>query len=493
MYIPSNVEELLLTPMLNGELNKPIFNIRLAHDKEEIELHAFLSRESNEGPFQLTIHAPKDKDFSHLFSKNSPIAHENTTSAKGVLDGKLKIEIPRIFRPDSNNCQDEHRSASITISELNIPIDGWDGMTKQEKIVASGGEPIDEAKTETTEQNFSEFDHLALLPNVKIQFSNDSIQTEQKHSFWRHEKKEVGKLQNGEIFAGEYSIRSYGKHLLIGLKHQEESEKEAEKKFTSLVRAVAFSHACQPWPAYEIVRKDDRIIKHQLHTRAKNQGDFTPLSVAINDNDKEAAHRLISSTAEFFYLAPLAEAKQLANSLWIFRSADNITTPFPLRQAMVCGIVESLRDLFCPPKATIEDPTEFNDIKDTLNSFSNDLKQKFPGESHTVHINSLKSFVGNFKFNYQTQASIWEGAFLPLFPDNKEYVQSQWNNFKDLRNSVAHGDYSLQLDGSHKKGLKVGELAAFVNVTIAARAGYTGLLKSNVWAAETIELKYQHS
>ncbi len=493
MYIPSNVEELLLTPMLNGELNKPIFNIRLAHDKEEIELHAFLSRESNEGPFQLTIHAPKDKDFSHLFSKNSPIAHENTTSAKGVLDGKLKIEIPRIFRPDSNNCQDEHRSASITISELNIPIDGWDGMTKQEKIVASGGEPIDEAKTETTEQNFSEFDHLALLPNVKIQFSNDSIQTEQKHSFWRHEKKEVGKLQNGEIFAGEYSIRSYGKHLLIGLKHQEESEKEAEKKFTSLVRAVAFSHACQPWPAYEIVRKDDRIIKHQLHTRAKNQGDFTPLSVAINDNDKEAAHRLISSTAEFFYLAPLAEAKQLANSLWIFRSADNITTPFPLRQSIVCGVVESLFNFYKPKHTDIIEPEEFKNIKNDLPRLVKELKNLHSNDdAYKPHLEKLKQYLEGFKYKYKTTRELWNETFPPLFPEEQQYVSQQLKNFK-LRNTVAHGNYSIREEKLSTQRHELGELAAFVNAIIAAKAGYTGKLKSNIWGNETIKLKCQKS
>ncbi|MGJ8678472.1 MAG: hypothetical protein ACSHX0_13240 [Akkermansiaceae bacterium] len=492
MHISSNVKELLLEPMLGASLDKPVFKFVLNSLQGPKEFSAFLTRSQPNRGFKLTLHDPESKGFDGLFTKKRKITPNDAVLATGLVDGRIKVEFQQLYSPNTSkhiNSDASHLSGELNFQRIEIPPSGSDNQTYDEIIAhldALNGKPPKE-KPDNSEKP-PEYEHLVIVPSTKLYYGNSQIDSVIKHPFWGHWTECQGTVYGGEIWDGEYSIRQYGDHLMIGLKHADTCPVTAQAKMRALYEAVAYSHAFQPWPAFRLTRQDGKVTTQSLYAGSHKQGSMRPLNSQDWAGNQKCPHRLISSVAECFHSLPDEKIESIRQALWIFRSADNKEAPLPLQQAMICGVVESLLGVVKPHSESVDEPPEFTEIKKEMMRWPEESKERFSSETYQQHLNGLKQFLGQWKYDHETQKQLWMNAFGPLFPKNEKYVESQRKNFQDLRHSVAHGNYALKTDCPHEPMDKIGQMAAFINVIIAAKAGYVGTIRSNVWGDERITL-----
>lgn len=492
MHIDTAIRELLLEPMLNATLHKPVFKFVLQSDDEARDVPAFLSRNHPNRGFKLTLHDPKGKGFSGLFTNKRKLTPDDAVSGTGILDGRLRIKFPQLYRPTTSkfiSSDSSHLSGELTFQRIEIPPSGTDNQTYEEIVARldalNGRHPKDKPNIS---EKIPEFEHVVIIPSAKLQYANGQIDNDINHPFWGHWTESKGRVYGGEIWDGEYSIREYGKHLMIGLKHSDTCPDSAQAKLRALYEAVAYSHAFQPWPAYRLTRQNGKVTSQSLYAGSHKQGSMRPLNSRDWAEDRDYPHNLIKSVAECFYSLEGATIETVRQALWIFRSADNKEAPLPLQQAMICGVVESLLGILKPHSENVNESPEFTEIKNEMMSWQQELKQRFPEDAYKTQLNGLRQFLGQWKYNHETRNQEWMNAFEPLFPNNEQYIANQWKNFQNLRHSVAHGNYSLKTDRPHELMDKVGQMAAFVNVVIAAKSGYVGMIRTNVWGDERIML-----
>lgn|GEM_PF-4766909 len=101
--------------------------------------------------------------------------------------------------------------------------------------------------------------------------------------------------------------------------------------------------------------------------------------------------------------------------------------------------------------------------------------------------NQLAGYLKSWAFrNRRVECS---ASFEPMFPGKEEWVQELFEVYGNIRHKSAHGDFSKAMQGDlHETVEKLGRLAGFVNILIAAKAGYNGPILESPIADGTIEL-----
>ncbi len=487
MFIPSEVKEHLLIPMLSGKLNVPIFNFLLHADDGDHAYPAFLTRESLDGKFKLTLHDPTGEDIDRHFTKKRELTPDDAIIGTGVLNGRFKVKFPSIYPPTSRpafySAEVSHSRAITGFQTVEIPASGSENSTYQEtreRLAKLNNQPPPIAEPS---ENFG-YEHLAIFPRAELYYVNAAINSKVEDPFWGGWTENAGRLLNGTIWDGEFSIRQWSDHLMLGFKVESATLDDSNSRWWALREAVAFTLAFQPWPAYELTCEDGRIVNHELHAKSHWQDSMCPLGKAHFKPKQEVPVSLIRSIGEWLASLPEDQHQTVCEALWIFRSADSPNTPFPAQQAMICGVVESLFTLFKPDYNNEKEPESFLEIKQSLKSWSRELSKQFSSPDHKPHVDSLRQFLGNWKFGYRTRRQEWMDTFGPLFPGKTDWLEQQRTNFNDLRHPVAHGNFSMKEDQPIEPLFKLGELAAFVNAIIAAKAGFKGPVKVNVWSDE---------
>lgn len=83
----------------------------------------------------------------------------------------------------------------------------------------------------------------------------------------------------------------------------------------------------------------------------------------------------------------------------------------------------------------------------------------------------------------------WDEVFLRLFPGREQWVADMYKLFRNHRHGPAHGNYGSTTNGDpHSTIEALGQLAGFVNLIVAAKAGYKGRILESPFADRRIEL-----
>ncbi len=151
---------------------------------------------------------------------------------------------------------------------------------------------------------------------------------------------------------------------------------------------------------------------------------------------------------------------------------------------MICSVIEGLRSKLFQKQTP---PTEFSEVKNETLTWIEELMSSSAKVERTAMLKRLKVMIQNW--NYQDRRVEWNDAFLRLFPERADWVIEMFKLFNTHRHGPAHGQYdSITKGDPHTCIDAVGRLAGFVNMIIAAKAGYKGPILESPSADERIYL-----
>lgn len=484
MHIEDSVRKLLLDPSLDGTLSLPIDDFVLNTADGPICLAATLKIDDGKKRYRIEVRDSEGRDLRSFFTDKNQVKAEDTLSASGILGNKLRVEFQRIWPPSTSTTQPigdvKSSSAVLEPSKIVIPPSKSDSRTSKE--IREALDKLNPHRPPTTADDDSDaklpsFEHIAIFSNTKIQFVNQSVNWTESHPFWGERSSSKMNTWDGAALGGLFSLRQVGDHLEVGFKHEGGTDEEASLRFEALLQAVAYTHAIQPWPTYLQRRRDWRVMEQVLEVVRQRQGSMVPLREA-DGYTSNAPTTLIATVAEFFRGIPDDKSNELKQTMWVFRGADSNAAPSPLQMAMICSVIEGLRSELFEKQ---DPPDAFNEIKAETLDWIVDLESASTCPDRIRMIKRLKGMVENW--NYNDRRVEWDDAFLRLFPGRNAWVADMFKLFNKHRHGPAHGNYgSITKGDPHATIDALGRLAGFVNLIIAAKAGYTGAILESPYA-----------
>lgn len=275
-----------------------------------------------------------------------------------------------------------------------------------------------------------------------------------------------------------------GRHLEVGYRHEGDDDAEARRRFDALLQAVAYTHAIFPWPTFIESRRDGQLLVRKLKVVRQVQGSMLPLRDVDGYSTPAAPTALIAAVAAHFLNLPDREREKHKEALWVFRGADSDAASPPLQMAMICSIIEGLRSQLFKVQ---DPPTAFTELQKEALGWIDDLEAASTCPERSGMIKRLRARTAGWEYNDRRVE--WENAFLPLFPDRRDWVMEVFKLFKNYRHGPAHGSYGSITNGDPHEVLEaIGRFAGFVNIVIAARAGYQGPILESPFADRRIDV-----
>lgn len=489
MFIDDDIRKLLLDPMLNGSLMLPVDNFVLHAAEGPVSLAATLTIEPGGELFRIEVRDSEGRDLRSFFRAGNKVSVEDTLNASGVLGNRLRIDFNRIWPPSSSTTRPigdvKASSAILKPEEIALPPSTFDSRTHEEtKELLRKLNPHRSPPSDDETGKAPRYEHVAILANTKLRFSNKGTQWKEEHPFWGERSGSKFDSWDGTALDGEYSIRQSGLHLEIGFRHDGDDDDEADRRFLALLQTVAYTHAIFPWPTFVQGRRDGRVMKRRLKPVHQIQGKIIPLRESDHYSSPNSPTHLIAAVAGLFHNLPAKEKGKLNDAMWVFRGADSEAAPSPLQMAMICSVIEGFRSELFQAQAP---PAAFKEVRDEALEWINGIEAASTCPERTGMIKRLKSRTKDW--NYNDRRVEWEDAFLPLFPDRKAWVMEVFKLFNKHRHGPAHGSYGSITNGDPHEVLDaIGRLAGFVNIVIAARAGYQGPILESPFADRRIQL-----
>lgn len=491
MYIEDHVRNLLLDPTLDGTLSLPIDDFILNTADGHIHLAATLKIDPERSRYQVEVRDSEGRDLRSFFTKSNKVTEEDTLNATGVLGNKLRVEFRKIWPPCTSTMRPigdvNYSSAVLNPEKIVIPPSAYDSQTHdeiREKLNKLNPHRPPVPPDENAETKQPSFEHIAIFSNTKLQFINQEAKWTESHPFWGERSGTKMATWDGAALEGSFSLKQVGENLEVGFKHEGGTDDEARLRFDALLQAVAYTHAIQPWPSYLQRRCDWRVTEQVVRVIRQEQGSMVPLRKRDGFMTPGDPTKLIATVAELFRGLPDDKSSDLKQSMWVFRGADSDAAPTPLQMAMICSVIEGLRsELFekqLPPDA-------FTEVRDETLRWIKELEEGSTCEERTGMIKRLKRMIENW--NYQDRRVEWDDAFLRLFPGRSEWVADMFKLFNKHRHGPAHGNYGSVTKGDPHTALDaLGRLAGFVNLILAAKAGYKGTILESPFADGRIDL-----
>jgi hypothetical protein len=488
MQINSNIRELLLEPMLKGQLLVEVDEFVLETADGPVELAATMRCDEGDR-IRVDIRDREGRDLSGFFPKKTEFTKEDTLAAKGTIGGKVRIRIEGIW-PPSNWSHPivgvvATTTARLSAGLIRIPSAGLDELPsafiKQyvEHLHSGGGIDFTCEIPETEEQ---EYEHLAVFSGTKLKFRNTSRVWSENHSFWGEYSGWKTVSWDGQACDGTFSLMQDGDDLKVGFKHKATNVDEAKSRAEALFFAIGYTHAINPWSNYLQVREGGRIIDEQMRPIRLEQGAFVPLWER-HGHGSDAPTKLIAAVAKWFIDLPEKARKDLVHAYWVFRSADHDRTPPPAQMAMIGAVIEGLFDT----SKTSKEPESLVKLREDAIEWLKKVESEGGETERSGFARQLAGYIEDW--NPQSRRVAWMDTFRPLFPGRDEWLDKVFSIYKKHRNPPAHGDFvsatKVPLETLQARGL----LAGFVNLVIAAKAGYEGPILESPFADNLLELK----
>ena len=491
MYIDDKLRELLISPTLNGELSIPVDEFFLETANGPVPLAATLQISTDGDEFLLDVRDREGRNLRGFFTAKKKVSSEDVLKASGVIGCKLRVEFRKIWPPCSSTTRPigdiQSSSAKFEPEEIWIIPQTDDAWTYDEIKDHLGKLNPHKAPIETEKEKSAKeprFEHIAIFANTKIQFFNGGVKWEQNHPFWGKIGGSKDATWDGVALGGTFSLKQAGNHLEVGFRHDGDDDDEARLKFDALIQAVAYTHAIFPWPTFIQRRRDWKVMEQTLKVVRQEQGKMVPLRDRDGFESANSPTDLIASVANFFEELSESKRDELKQIMWVFRGADSRSAPSPLQMAMVCSVIEGLRtELF----KKIKPPAVFKEVRQEALEWIKSLETSATSPEKVAMAKRLYGWVDGWPPNDRRVE--WNEVFLNLFPGREKWVVDLFKLFQNHRHGPAHGDYGSPTKGDpHSTIEALGRLAGFVNLIVAAKAGYKGRILESPFSDRRMDL-----
>lgn len=478
MPTDKNVRKLLVDPLLRRDLSIVVNDFELEAESGPISLGARITLEEGDSRFRLELRDPQGRDLMKLFPWRSPMSATEFFSGRGTIGNELEVRLVGVQPPCQSTIKPigvVRASTAVThFARIELPPDGSDLLAFEEFSERYGGpakgpgtspEP-EEGKFYSKDWDHS---HLALFADTKAIFRNTSRTREQEHPYWGRTRGSDMVSWDGDLFGGRFSLLDEGGHLLVGFHFPTREGDDPERQANALYAAVGYIHAINPWPGYVCVRERGRLVDHHLRSTRPIQGKWKPLSGRQRMQDEEAPTRLIEAVATWLYSLGEREREDISTALWAFRSADQSGIPAPVKLATLGAVIERLftsRSPSAPPEA-------FLAFRSEAVAWVRKVEAESIGTEREGFAKRLLGYLGGW--GYHDRRTAWSEAFAPLFPCREAWLDEIYRLYQKHRHAPAHGDFAATMAGDGGDLIHaIGRLSGFVNLVIAAKAGYTG-------------------
>ncbi len=489
MHIDDDIRKLLLDPTLDGSLSVSVDEFVLNTSEGPVSLSATLGLPADGRGYRIEVRDCEGRDLAGFFTRKTRLSREDSLSATGTLGNRLRVEFHGIWPPTTSTTRPigavKSSSAVLTFERIILPPTAFDSQTHDEireslNCINPHRPPI----LPQIDPTGPEFTHIAIFQNTKLQFFNRGTEWTECHPFWGKRSGTSGSTWDGEALGGEFSLKQTGAHLEVGFRHKGGDDAEARKRFDALLQSVAYTHAIFPWPSFIQRRCEWRVMEQSMKVVSQEQGGMFPLRDRDGYLSPEAPTDLIAAVACLFHELPEDQSEILRDTMWVFRGADSKAAPAPLEMAMVCSVIEGLRSWICGKQ---EASTTFTEVRDDALGLIGALEEEADSDEKAEMVRRLKGWINSWP--YQDRRVEWNAAFTSLFPGRKPWVEKRFKLFQKHRHGPAHGNYGSITRGDGLATLDaLGDLAGFVNLIVAAKAGYKGPILESPYADRRVEL-----
>jgi len=492
MIIDSAILDHVIHPILEGSLFLPVDDFVLNVGSEAVRLAAEIKVDDEYESIFLLVRDPTGRNLGNFFTRKNKVLESDTLNGTGILAGGIRVEFRKIWPPTRSSIHHNGElttsSAEFHVSEIVIAPPVYDKSTDQEteemfeRLKSLRKSPRGRGKTVTSQKE--KHQHIAIFAGTQLGFSNGGTKQSLSHPFWGGSESRLDKTWDGEVLGGTFSLQQDGKHLKLGFRHEGGDSVESAKRFEALIQAVSYAHAILPWPCYRESRHNGCVLERILKVSNVRQGSFRPLRSRHGFQYRDAPNQLLDCLANHFMALTQTKADNLRQLLWVFRGADTRQAPAPLQIAMVCSVIEGLRSELFQKE---EESAGFKAIKQKAKEWIKDLEISIVDQDERSAVKRLKSRIGDW--SYADRRIEWQGAFGQLFHDRDSWVSGVFALFNNNRHGPAHGRFdSLDRGEPHEAIDALGRLAGFVNIVIAAWAGYRGPILESPLADSIIDL-----
>lgn len=494
MGINKHVNELLLDPLLRRDLSIAVDDFELQCESGAIPFGARITLEKGDPRFRLELRDPEGRDLMALFPWKNGMSVDEFSTGTGTIGNQLRVRLTGIQPPHQCTTSSIGAVASSTavthFARIELPAHGSDLLTIEEFSEkfgnpAKGKEP-EPSQEEAGKYYRRDWEHLrvALFADTKSLFRNTSRSREEEHPFWGKSRSTNAISWDGDLFGGRYSLLDKSGHLQAGFHFPAREGENPEEQAKALFSAVGYVYGIDPWPSFVSSRDRGRLVEHHLRSTRPTQGKWIPLSKRIGDLNPEAPSELITSVAHWLYGLDEETRKDVCTALWVFRGADNRNVPTPAKLSMLGAVIESLFSV-CDE---IPVPEEFSELRNDAISWAR-LEVESAGEDSLRggFAKRLTAHLGNF--SYVDRRVKWASVFRPLLPGREDWLDETFKIFQALRNPAAHGRFAATMEGNGVDLIhSIGRLSGFVNLIIAAKAGYKGPILESTSGDRVIHL-----
>lgn len=495
MGIDRHVNKWLLEPLLRRDLSITVDDFELEGVSGAIPLGARVTLEEGGSRFRLELRDPEGRDLMKLFPWKNGMSAEDFFTGTGTVGNQLRVQLTGIQPPHqctTSSIGAVTSSTAVThFARIGLPADGSDLLTSEE-FSKKFANPAKEKKPEPPQEKESEshqkdWEHLrvALFADTKALFQNTSRTREEEHPYWGKTSSTNAVSWDGDFFGGRFSLLDKSGHLQVGFHFPERESENPEEQAKALFSAVGYVYGIDPWPSFVSNRDRGRLVDHHLRCTRPTQGKWLPLSKRIAHENVEAPTELITSVAHWFYGLDETIRKDVSTALWVFRGADNRNVPTPVKLSMIGAVIESLFTV-CDE---IPVPEEFRKLREDAVSWARQ-EIKSAGED-SLRGGFAKRLVGHLgNFSYTDRRVKWLSVFEPLFPGRDEWLNETFKLYQAHRNPAAHGRFAAAMERNGVDLIHaIGRLSGFVNLVIAAKAGYKGPILESTSDDKVIHLK----
>ncbi len=492
MGIDRHVKEILVDPLLRRDLSIPVDDFELDTESGPMSLGAKITLEEGDPRFRLELRDPKGRDLMKLFPWRSPMSASEFLTARGTVGNQLEVRLTGIQPPHrgtTNPIGSVRSSTAVTrFTRIELVPHGSDFLTSSEFSEKYGrADKTPQVQLEEEGKYYKkswEHYHLALFADTKAEFRNTIRTREVEHPFWGKTRGSDTVSWDGDLFDGRFSLLDEDGHLHVGFVFPARLDGDPLRQVNALHAAIGYLHAINPWPSYVIVREDGRMTDHHLRSTRPVQGKWKPLSGRIQHLDDKAPSLLIRAVANWFYDLEERDREDFSTALWAFRSADQPGIPAPVKLATLGAVIERLftsRDPSPPPDAFLSFRSEVIEWAQTVERDAAGTEREGLAKRLAGYLNS---------WGYHDRRTTWFEAFGPLFPGRLEWLGEIYRLYQKHRHAPAHGDFAATManDGGDLIHA-IGRLSGFVNLVIAARAGYKGPILESTSADQVIHLR----
>jgi hypothetical protein len=315
--------------------------------------------ETAEGP----ITAPASLHFSpqgkyvfemHFLENDVPPSLQNRSTGilgtadrvkiTGRIEGELRFSA--LVFPSSENTVRSRGTATMTIraDRLHLDAEGTDLLSESEtrELLGSSSSENERCSPGFSAHLIFHGPNLRLLDSgTKVQRTNDFLGESSSSSFDTHQFAGIG---------WEAALIQIGKELHLHIRNRKSAEEiveDPQKLVERIAYAVAFTHGFQPWPVYQEIRVNHRIVERWLSGHLNlGQSTLAPVSERLGFsarmNEEPQLMAIIPRIVDGLGRMPSEHFGSIRQLTWHVLSADLGELPPATQLLIVCSALDGL-------------------------------------------------------------------------------------------------------------------------------------------------------